>query len=227
MPNLTSLSQRTRDILDGDKGLSSPLAGIAQRVLLGTRLHEVTGLQDKVTAAGAENTDVVVPLQVLGGTADAGTWTKAITSAGVRTVTRTAAAALQGYWLEAPQRYRTSSGKGLKVTGVRVEYNTATAIQTDVRVEVYKRTMSANGAAPGAPTLIGGDQNAHYDTAHDTAAERNSVADHTAVVTLPTPAYLAANEEILVKFVVDGSATGVTLLRDCHLLCSETLVDLA
>lgn len=221
---LAALSTKLVQILNGDKGRPSPLAGSAKQILLGTRLNELLAA---LAALIAENTDVLIPLQVLSGTADAGTWTKAITSTGVRTVTRTAAAAVQGYWIEPPLRTRTTALRGLKVTGIRVEYNTATAIQNDVRVEVYKRTMSVQGAAPAAPTLLGGDQNAHYDAAHDTAAERNAIADHTAVVTLPTPAYLAANEELLVKFVIDGSAAGVTLLRDCHILAAEALSDIA
>jgi hypothetical protein len=54
--DLTALSQRDIDILNGAHGLSSPLAGMAPRVLLGTRLDEVTGLDDRVTALETVNT---------------------------------------------------------------------------------------------------------------------------------------------------------------------------
>jgi hypothetical protein len=222
----TVLAERVRKALDGE-GVSSPMATLADEVLLGTRLDEAAAAAAIGEAVTAENTDVQIPIP-LTGVGDAGTWTKAISATGVRTVTRTAAAASEGYWVETQIRLRTASGKGFKLTGVRASWQTTVAAQTDVQVHVYKRIQAAVGnVAPAAPTLLAGNVDGHYDAGHNTAAERNTVAEHTAEVTLPAPAYLAADEEILIRFFVQGLATAVTALKDLRLLGSETLVDAA
>lgn len=227
-----SLTQAQIDHLDGN-GLPSPFGAVADQLLIGTLLNSyderLTDLEGSDETAEAENTDVQIPLALGAGVADAGTWAKAFTSAGVRTVTRTANASTQGFWVEVPVRARTASGKGFKPTGVKTVYSVGTADATDIRTEVYKRTVPADGSAPSAPTLLGGDADGHYDAAHDTAAERGddtgAPENHTSTMTLPTPAYLGDGEELLVKFVVTDPGTSVVILKDIVVLGSETLLD--
>lgn len=216
--------------LNGDH-ISSPLGTIAPKVLLGTRLNEAAAAAAQAAALGAENTDGQMQIPLFSGIADGGTYTKAITSAGVRTVTRAAADPADSFWVEIPVRARTSTGKGIKATGVKLVYSVNTADAQDIRAELYKRVIPADNAAPAAPTLLGGDQNAHYDDAHNTAAERGddtgAPENHTLTMTLPAPAYLADGEQLLLRIFCDGAATSVIVITDAILLYSETLADLA
>lgn len=187
----------------------------------------------EATALGAEDTDVQIPLDILAGTADAGTWTKAITSAGAVTVTRTAAGATEGFWVPCNEAIRTASGRGLKITGIRCVYTVGTADATDVRTELYSLVTPADNSATAAATLLDGAaaDNAHYDAAHDTAAERGddtaAPEKHTSTLTVLTPAYAVTGVYYFVKFVVVDPGTSVVVLKSITLLCSQRLVDLA
>lgn len=187
----------------------------------------------QIAALGAENTDGQLRIPLLAGQADGGTWTKAVTSGGLVSVARTAADAPDSFWVEVPVPSRTTASKGIKPTGLRVNYSVATADVSDVRFELWKVTQGADNAARTAAVLFG-DDNADYDAAHDTAAERGDDTAapelHLAIVSdAGTPAYLAAGETLLLRCYVDGDAgaAGVVTVTDAVLLFSETLVDLA
>lgn len=172
-----------------------------------------------------EPEDIEIPIDILVGTGDAGTWTKAITSTGLPTVTRTAGAGTQGYWLALDEAAKIAADRGLEITGARVSYSVGTADATDVRAEIYKGTTPADNVAPVAPTVVGGQTNSHYDAAHDTAAERGDDTTapeyHTATVTLPTPAITATKERFHLKFVVVDPGTSVVVLRAVTILAKE------
>ena len=183
-------------------------------------------------AIEANNTDVQVPIDPFSGVSDDATvpWVSAITSAGVRTLTRGAGATAASVWFSLPGNVRTASGKGFKPTGVKVAWSVATATLTDVRWELWKRTIPADLSAPAAAQLIAGLTNSEYDAANNTEAERVSIASHTATVTIPTAAqsFLGTGEQYLLRGYVDGTAgaTGVLALKDAALLGTENLVDL-
>jgi hypothetical protein len=180
-------------------------------------------------AIEAENTDVEIAIEPLNGLSDDATvvWTRGVTSAGVRTMTRTAGSTASGLWFPIPTRIRSGTDKGLKPTGVKMAYSVGTATLTDIRTELYKRTIPAAGAAPGTPQLIAGQTNSEYVAAYNTAAERSAIASHTSQLTVPTAAqaYLAADEQLLLKVYVDPAASSVVVLKDIALLASEALVD--
>ncbi|MBU2559237.1 MAG: hypothetical protein KJ578_15780 [Bacteroidetes bacterium] len=194
---------------------------------------DVSAVAAQVTALGAENTDGQFPVPVFGGVADLGTWTGTISAAGLRSVARTAAATNDGYWLEVPLPDREDAAKGREVVGGVVNYECATALADDVRLEFYRATMQADGLVVAGPTLLGGDQNAHYDANHDTPAKRadwtGAPEYHRAEVTLPAPAYFTVGQHLLVRFFVDGEAGGAAniTLRQIMIQANETLVDLA
>lgn len=184
-------------------------------------------------AIGAENTDGLMSIPLLGGVGDAGTWTKAITSGGLATVTRTAAAGGSSFWVDVPVPARTSALKGIKPTGLRINYTAATAVVGDVRFELWKVTQGADGAARTAAVIVG-NLDADYDAAHDTAAERADITGapelHLAIVTDAAGAvYLGAGESLKLRCFVegDGAGLGTIVITDANLLYSETTVDLA
>ena len=222
-----ALDPNVKAHLDGERG-SSPLAGLAAKTKLGTRLDELVTLND---ALAAENTDGQLPIPLLRGLADGGTYTPAISATGVRTITRTAADAVDSFWVEVPVENRTAAGKGIKPTGVRVSYSVGTAAADDIRFELYRRTVPADNAAPAVPVLLGGDLDAHYDAAHNTAAERGDATgapeQHTLVMTLPTPTYLGTDEQLLLRCFCDGALTSVIVITDAVLLFDETRVDVS
>jgi hypothetical protein len=201
-----------------------------RHILVGVK-NRITGekLGTALDAIEAENTDVEISIEPLNGLSDDATvnWTRGITSAGVRTMTRAAGATASGLWYPIPTRIRSSTDKGLKPTGVKMAYSVGTATLTDIRTELYKRTMPAAGDAPGTPALIAGATNSEYVAAYNTAAERSAIEDHTLELTVPTEAqaYLAADEQLLLKVYVDPAASSVLVLKDIALLASEALVD--
>jgi len=105
--------------------------------------------------------------------------------------------------------------------------------QTNVRFEVWKRTQGADGAAPTAAVLFGED-NADYDAAHDTPAKRGDDTAapelHKATITdAGAPAFLAANESLLLRVYVDGGAGGASdvVVNDVNLQFSHRNNDTA
>lgn len=231
---LTALTAKQIAILDGDEARPSPIGFGAKEIALGSKIEELRTAMGEVDsfldAAFAANADVTIPVDITQGTKDGGTYTVAVTTGGLSTVTRTAADAADSWWVTIPLRGRTTAGKGLTITGYKFQYSVATADVEDVRGELWKETQGADGSAPTA-AVVAGQTNSHYDAAHDTAAERGDDTggpeQHTATVTLPTPEHLGAGEILKFRFYVDGDAapSGVVALKNLILLGSESLVD--
>lgn len=179
----------------------------------------------------AENTDGNTALDFTANTPDAGTWTNSMQAAGPR-LRHTAAAAEEGTFVAVPLPARSTAGKGRKITKIVANYEVNTADVDDVRFELYKRTLGADGAARVLSAALAGDVDAHYDANHDTAAKRgDSTAGpelHRAEITVPSPAYIAADEQFFVRLVVDGDAgvAGVVDITGVQVEYSETLIDL-
>lgn len=233
----TDLTDAQVAFLDGIPGApgypvsGTPLAAKAPDFLLGTRLRLLEDAQDELAAIVASETDGEQAIDILAGQADAGTWTKAITSGGLQTVTKTANAGIQSYWIPILIPHRTSTSRGIKPTGIVANYSVNTADLDDVLFEVWKVTQGADNAARTAAVLFG-DDNADYDAAHNTTAERgdDTLAPelHKIIVTdAGTPAYLGAGETLLLRVKVDGDAgpNGVFILTSAVLKYTETSED--
>lgn len=225
------LDPKVKNALNGAGGLSSPLALLAKDTLLGDRLENAILEAAKVAALTAENTDGQMPLALNSGKADGGTYTYAISTAGVRTLTRTAADAADSFWIEVPLRQRTASGKGIKPTGVKLVYSVGTADAQDIRTELYTVAVPADNAAVAAPAIYGGSLDAEYDAAHNTAAERGDDTTgpelHTMVMTVAAPAYLGDGTQLLLRIFCDGATTSVIIIKSAVLLYSELINDAA
>ena len=212
----------------------TPLATAATRGFASAA--HITALEahtTQIAALGAEETDYQIEIPILGGLEDGGAYTPAVTAGGLETVTRTAAAGIDSYWLSVPVPLRTAASRGCKPRGLRVNYTVNTADLEDVRFEDWKVTQGADGAARTAAVLFGED-NADYDAAHNTAVERGDDTGapelHLAVVTdAGAPAYLATGESLRLRVYVDGDvgAAGVFVLTSANLVYSATYNDLA
>ena len=93
----------------------------------------------------------------------------------------------------------------------------------DVTVSGAVQLAPATGAAPAAATSLGA---VTYDAAHDTAAERKAVGDHTMSGTFASPLWLNS-EPICIELAVscDGTATGVLDIVGIELIGTEALID--
>lgn len=184
----------------------------------------------QIAALGAENTDGNIDIP-LNGTATSGTWAYAITSDGIQTLTRTANAATEYYWVAVPMPHRSSASKGIKPTGLDVNYRVGTADATDITFELWARTLGANGAEPTAAVLFGEDD-ADYDADHNTAAGRglDTAAPqlHRAIITnAGVPAYLGGDESLYLRIKVVDPGTSAVVITGAKLRYSEIPNDLA
>lgn len=194
-------------------------------LIRGATKWAVVGVKQKAGADAETDKQLVIPLAA--GVADGGTWTKAITSGGLETVTRTAADAPTSFWADIPIPTKRTAAKGIKPTGLLVNYTVATADVADVRFEVWKVTQGADNAARTAAVVFGED-NADYDAAHNTAVERGDDTAapelHLATITdAGTPAFIGAGETLKLRCYVDGDAgaAGTVVVTSAVLLYTD------
>jgi len=108
----------------------------------------IDALEVQTAAIGAEDTDGQLQIPINAGTAAAGTYTPGVgTGTGEEAVVRTAAAGADDYWIPVPIPARSAALKGIKPTGLLVNYEVDTAAPDDVRFELWKVTQGADGAA--------------------------------------------------------------------------------
>lgn len=212
-----------------------------------TKIITKDGASDaEVNAAGdvstgqAEQTDGVYSPEFVGGAdvgggtgwAESGVWA-AQYSSGLPTLERNSNNdTLEEYIIPLPLLAKTTALKGLKITSVKMAYtcNLADA-GDDIQIHLIKRSMPANGAAPGAITTVVGDADGDYDAAHDTAAERvldtGAPEDHTLTMTNDDQAYIADGETWALRIQVteadDGTGGLSLIIKDINVYFSETI----
>jgi len=209
-------------------GISISLAEATDWALLmynGTQWSVVgsSALVDTAAAIVSANTDTTIPGDLALGIAASGTWTLTRQGTASYRLRRTAAAAIEVFGIRVPVRSRTTASKGFRVTGFKLVYKVSTADVDDVTVSGAVQLAPATGAAPAAATSLGA---VTYDAAHDTAAERKAVGDHTMSGTFASPLWLNS-EPICVELAIscEGSATGVLDIVGIELLGTEALID--
>ena len=177
--------------------------------------YDVTGavarmslnIQTGDLVVSGEKTDGHIIIPIAPGIAISGTWTPT-TASNVLVVTRTVAVATQYYKVPIVLPARTTASKGRKLISIQIAYTMASAdtVNDNLEFHVIKQVLPANTAAATA-TIIAGDNNAHYDASHNTKALRLATANHTLTITLPTPAYLAAGEQLYLEVMVTDYTT--------------------
>jgi hypothetical protein len=170
-----------------------------------------------------EATDGVIPISHISFTAVSGVWTRSRSAAANYVITRTAAATTEALAVEVPTiSLRSTANKGRKIVGLRIKYSIATAAANDVTVSVAYTTVPANASAVAAASTLG---TITYDAAHDTAAERKTVAEHTMSVAFGSPVYLADAVGFEILVTVDAALTTVFKVWQIELLTTDILVD--
>lgn len=171
----------------------------------------------------ADNTDVVIGVDLASRFDVSGTWTLSRTGAALFRLRRSAAAAVEVCAFRFSElRQRTTSSKGLKITGAKIKYTVSTADLNDLTVSGSYSVMPATGAAVAAATSLG---TVTYDSAHDTTAERKAQGEHTMTVTFGTPVWLNSESEVELLLTADGTASGVLDVWKVELLSTENLLD--
>lgn len=95
--------------------------------------------------------------------------------------------------------------KGSRLKDVRLYYAVGTAALDGFATVAVKRvSLPATGTA-----VSGADVPITLDAAHDTAAERLALGDHTLSVTLNAPVYLGEGEGYVLFCALDAAATSV------------------
>ena len=95
--------------------------------------------------------------------------------------------------------------KGAKLTSIDVGYLIGTAAADDfATVELEKVTVGADNVAAAGEAIT-----ATEDSAHDSAAKRKAVDDHTMTITITTPEFLDDGDCYWLKLVIDCAATTV------------------
>lgn len=134
----------------------------------------------------------------------AGTWTPAINS-NVISEARSAADASTTLLIPIALDGSNVALQGAKLQSVDVWYKIGTAAADDfATVAASKVTLAADTVAVSGAALT-----VTIDAAHDTAAERKTVADHKMTITFSSPAFLEDNEAIWISLVIDCAATTV------------------
>ena len=138
------------------------------------------------------------------------------------------------YHVPLPLKAKSTASKGVEITAVKMAYecNTSDA-GDDIQLHLCKRSIPADGNAPGALTTIAGDADADYDADHNTAAKRvdetGAPEQHTLLMSVPggDQAYIADDEAWFLRIKVveanDVTAALDIVIRDIQVKYNETI----
>lgn len=92
--------------------------------------------------------------------------------------------------------------KGACLVGVDVWWSVTTADLNALTAEIYKASLPLNGQAMTAPASLG----FAYDAAHAQAADRISQDKHAMSLTLTSPTWLGAGDDVYVELSINAAA---------------------
>lgn len=142
----------------------------------------------------------ITPAQV---SATVGTWAMGVSS-NVWTLNKTAADNTSVIKIPCPLPANAASGKGARLKSVDMWYSIATAACDAVSAALYCASLPEQAGTLSAALAATG-----YDSAHDTAAKRLTVAQHKLTLTLTTPCWVDEDCEFYVELTVDAAASSV------------------
>ena len=199
----------------------SKLTPEQERILKIGLANNRVGLEIANEIAG-ERTDgqLMIPMSPVA--VSGGTYTATVNTAqGIVSLARTASPTDDEVWFDVPVPNRTKSGRGIAPTGIRANIGVATSTLDELRVELWKITLGANGVTPTGAVLIGG-VNGHYEAAYDTAGERGAVGEKL-ITTSSAGTYIASNEILRARVYTESSiATSALVVREMVLLYNHT-----
>jgi hypothetical protein len=98
--------------------------------------------------------------------------------------------------------------KGAYLESVDIWWDCGTAANDAVSAAIFKSTLPANGSALATASVT-----FSYDTGHDTAAERLTLASHKMTLTITTPFWVDEDNEVYVELTIDAAAGSVDKLQ--------------
>lgn len=224
----TTLTDLTDLYTDGRRGIPAARTN-AVFAEVETALDAREAVTDAIVAENADAFHWVNPHEAV---AVSGTWTPTYATA-LPILTHTAAAAAEVVTFPVDGIFREAASKGLQLDTVDCWYSIDTADLDDVTLELIEFTGTADGTIPTA-AVLGGDADADYDAAHDTAAERGDdtgAPEYHKLTMTPTGnvAYLGAENGLCLRLTVDGDAgpNGVFVLYGILINFTEARVDAA
>ena len=144
--------------------------------------------------------------------------------AGVPVLELTPASNVHSLFCDIGAIVRAASSKGFQLTSVDFIYNNVVAFDVDVYLTLARLTLNGNGSAPTAGLI-----SATHDANHDTPAKRIAAGQHTATLTVDTPAFEAPGANgvglyLLAEFE-DSSGTGDAVFYGAQAHFTQALVD--
>jgi hypothetical protein len=139
-----------------------------------------------------------------------GTWTNTVGNVALTYMTRrTAGAATNQLIIPIPIPQNAAAFKGSMLKSIDVWYEIATAALTSLNVALTRATLPPNTAATG--TVFGTPAAAAitFDANHSSTALRVAVGKHHMVVTVTTPWWLAADDEVYLDMTIVDPGTAV------------------
>lgn len=94
---------------------------------------------------------------------------------------------------------QTTSGKGYKITAIRIFYDFSATGAIGITPLIYELTMPAHGAQ-----MTGASKAFTYDTSHDTYLERITADEHTMVLTITSASWSSTGVNYQLEFSVNG-----------------------
>ena len=221
----TTQTAFTGVIADPDRATWASSVGFDDATFLFTADDVQTAMVNLESQLTDEYTDGMLALPFLQGIPNGAVWT-ATCSAGLESNIRTATNATDDLWIDVPLPNRSNTTTGIAIKSIEANYTVDIAALDDVRFELWLVTLAAQGAQRTAAVYIG-NLDAHYDVAHDTAAERGAyiaAAPTYHRVSMTNPDYpgiqyadFADDQYLKLRVYVDGTATGVLELTSVML----------
>lgn len=156
-----------------------------------------------------------------------GSWSSGLGSNGVPYATKAAAAEIGHVILPIQEATRNATERGLELFAATLNYAVATAALTDLTLQITDYDGSvADGSEPNR-AILAGDVDAHYDVAHDTAAERGAISTaEKLTVTIPTPtSFLAGYHSAALEIFATDPGTSVFTIHGVTLLFRRVDLD--
>jgi hypothetical protein len=94
--------------------------------------------------------------------------------------------------------------KGAYLKSIDIYWEATTAAMDDVSAALYRCNLQANGTTPTITAIT-----TTYDAAHDTAAERLTLAAHKMTLTLAAPQWVDDDQYFFVEIAGDAAASSV------------------
>jgi hypothetical protein len=140
-------------------------------------------------------------------TGTVGTWAMAVAS-NIWTLNKSAADNTSVVKIPLKLPANAAALKGAYLKSIDIWWDCGTGANEAVSAAIFKATFPANGSALATAAVT-----FSYDTGHDSAAERLTLASHKMTLTITTPFWVDEDNEVYVELTIDAAANSVDKLQ--------------